>query len=291
MADLPTISPHGITQQLIARIMPFYKETLSAVYLRKVKDGKRRADALKDDAWRYDSKAWAEKALASKGLSHEDLCRLTQWKITHGSFRPQLPGLVAANQAETVEKLTIAAFEMYSEGKEKDSSACPSAALRELIKLKGVGPATASLILNVLDEDQVPFMSDELYAWMSTDGKQFKVKMKYDLKEYGVLWDAAQESKNDIKAGELERLAFVLAHAGELTQDSRKEIAEALGLYADVAVEKSDSLVISKSKRADVEVELVQSVTKGHKDLRARKRPREEVSLPQRRSKRLRERS
>ena len=102
--------------------------------------------------------------------------------------------------------------------------ALQAASLETLEKsLRGVGPATASLILSVIPSDdrdnQVPFYSDELFSWLclkrypspggkqQTDtgadlqtkiskgkgGKPAPVKPKYNIHEYRQLYDAMCE--------------------------------------------------------------------------------------------------
>lgn len=84
--------------------------------------------------------------------------------------------------------------------------------------LKGVGPATASLILSVYD-DCVPFMSDEAYIWAmyaddeAVSGKKGKKReIKYTEKgyfDYAVrVWEIAESVKRSPM--EIERAGWVL---------------------------------------------------------------------------------
>jgi len=98
--------------------------------------------------------------------------------------------------------------------------------LKKLEELKGVGPATASLLLSILDGDNAPFFSDELFRWVCWDGAQggWKRKIKYDKKEYGMLWDGVKTLRDRLGEGvsavDLEKCAFV---CGKLAVDKKLE--------------------------------------------------------------------
>ena len=60
-------------------------------------------------------------------------------------------------------------------------------ALTTLTKLKGIGPATASLLLSTSDPENVPFFSDELFRWAFWEDKpgcRWDRKISYSAKEY-----------------------------------------------------------------------------------------------------------
>lgn len=102
-------------------------------------------------------------------------------------------------------------------------------ALIELCKLKGVGPATASLLLSVFRPSSIPFFSDELFQFVgkigpfhpSTPGA--KAKIAYSNKEYQELFTKVQEMRqrlhaddeDEISATDLEKVAYVLAREPE----------------------------------------------------------------------------
>ena len=90
-------------------------------------------------------------------------------------------GLVKSNSANLVESTTKEAFAAYV--KNGDTMG----ALKILIKLRGIGPATASLLLNVYKPDEVPFFSDELFRWThwNSPGKMgWGRSIKYNATEY-----------------------------------------------------------------------------------------------------------
>ena len=122
-------------------------------------------------------------------LSKSEVTKLMEWKLKHGTFRPRLLALVSSNSDEEVESVTMKAFEIYSQPPTKEKGSRNKAigdsnsdddddgnanqridrfiqALTHLTTLKGVGPATASLILSCWDPRKVPFFSDEVFRWL-----------------------------------------------------------------------------------------------------------------------------
>jgi len=85
-----------------------------------------------------------------------------------------------------------------------------SGALNILTQLKGIGPATASLLLAVHDPKHVVFFADEAFYWLCCDGS--KAPIKYNAKEYGELNKRALSltKRLGVKAVDIERVAFVL---------------------------------------------------------------------------------
>ena len=151
----------------------------------------------------------------------------------YGKFRPQLPALVASNDKTVVHDTTKAGFALY-----EASKIDYAAALKELAKLKGIGPATASLLLSVYDEENVPFFSDELFRWVCWDDQVgWKRKIKYDMKEYKMLWDGVEGLREKlggkVTAVDLEKVAYV---CGRLGVD--KKLADAVQASATAQKER-----------------------------------------------------
>jgi len=124
----------------------------------------------------------------------------------HGIFRPSLPKQVASNSDEKIAAATKDAFQYYGEKPEDISGV-----LKKLYEpLKGVGQATASLLLAIHDPSNVVFFSDELYRWLCADGK--KVSIKYTPQEFEDLFGKAKSFMSRIKCTpiELEMAAFVV---------------------------------------------------------------------------------
>ncbi|XP_022778355.1 uncharacterized protein LOC111319895 [Stylophora pistillata] len=106
---------------------------------------------------------------SEKYLTHEELTKLMEWKLTRGKFRPRLTQLVQTNTSETVKEVTCNAFKCLPDVK---------LAITELTTLKAVGPGTASAIL-CAGCHQVPFMADEAIQAIPGFGK-----IDYTLKFY-----------------------------------------------------------------------------------------------------------
>lgn len=95
------------------------------------------------------------------------------------------------------------------------------AALDILTKLKGIGPATASLLLTVHDPNRVIFFSDEAFYWLCCKGK--KGPIKYTVKEYQSLRSVAEvlSGRLEVSATDIEKVAFVLMRRTAPTTSSK----------------------------------------------------------------------
>lgn len=164
-------------------------------------------------------------------LEKNELETLVEWKLKHGTFRPNLMKLAASNDAETVRNATRDAFAILSEikgGGTEDSGSTIERAMKTVTNLKGVGPATASLILSEWDPDKIPFFSDELFRAVHWDGqgegvksapkgKEWARKIGYTMKEYksliqrtNALLERFQQEEDKLPAVDLEMIAYVL---------------------------------------------------------------------------------
>ena len=166
---------------------------------------------------------------------------------------------MASNPPSTILTTTRDAFTTYSSNLQNSGH---TKALTALIALKGIGPATASLLLSCYDPVHIPFFSDELYRYLhweeGTRGKGWDRKIGYTLKEYRALYDKLQilrlrlehESGEEVKAVEVEKMAYALAKGAQ---------QQALGLGkqgdGDGAEMHPQS---SKKRRKDVEVKELQ---------------------------------
>jgi hypothetical protein len=126
--------------------------------------------------------------------------------------------LVSSNSEDVIRDTTTRAYAVVS----KISSSKPETliqaimeALSILISLRGIGPASASLLLSVRFPQSVPFFSDEAYRWLTyTSGDAWTSGIKYNVKEYRNILEASMELCKRLKvdAVDVERVGWVLGH-------------------------------------------------------------------------------
>ncbi|KAK3501226.1 hypothetical protein B0T13DRAFT_511241 [Neurospora crassa] len=162
--------------------------------------------------------------------------------VRHGKFRPTLMKLVSSNDTDLVQTTVQDAVKQY-----RDKSDI-SGALGTLTKLKGIGPATASLLLAVHDPDHVIFFADEAYYWLCGDGK--KVPLRYNVKEYNSLCQRSRalSQRLGVKAIDIERVAFVL-----MRQESGNVAAARATLDPEPSVSSVAKVTPPKTKRKTVD--------------------------------------
>ena len=148
------------------------------------------------------------------------------WSSKHGTYRPNLAKLIASNSVQEVRETTENAFAIYS----KDNTHYGKAIIA-LGNLKGVGPATASLILSSYDPVKIPFFSDELFRylhWSEGKSKGWDRKINYTIKEYRDLHEKSQElrqrlekeSGKTVKTIDLEKMAYALGKHAQRQKDN-----------------------------------------------------------------------
>ncbi|KAH9876111.1 hypothetical protein J1614_003990 [Plenodomus biglobosus] len=190
---------------------------------------------------------------------------LVEWKLKHGTFRPKLLSLVQSNDADTVLKTTTTASELP-----KASITDVQPALKILTQLKGIGPATASLLLSVLNPRDVPFFSDELFRWCVWDesgGGGWKRGIKYTAKEYGMLVEKVVELRRRlgmerVQAIHVEKVAWVLGRESVAVDDGVEDGNDAEKDELDEekqVVEEEAALKNGRAKRKVEDVETVQA--------------------------------
>ncbi|KAK3336734.1 hypothetical protein B0T19DRAFT_49584 [Cercophora scortea] len=182
------------------------------------------------------------------GLDH--VKTLVEWKLRHGKFRPTLMKLVSSNEPEALRETIREAIEDY-----RTSSDVPGA-VGTLTKLRGIGPATASLLLAVHDQENVIFFADEAFYWLCCGGS--KGPIKYNLKEYTELNERARAlaRRLGVKAVDVERVAFVLMRQDQ-DQDS-ETVAPTTGAEPQTDVSLSASGNGTKKQPAKRKTALVQ---------------------------------
>lgn len=147
---------------------------------------------------------------------------------THGTYRPFLPGMIQKNSEDEVRSSTRKASKLVVAGTllAQDSAEAITkqieAALTEVCVLKGVGPATGTLVLSAFNPVLVPFFEDELFRWLVPG---HTAKLKYDRKEYKAMLGKALEvvlSMHGVEARDLEKVAYVAEHLDVLGEDEKK---------------------------------------------------------------------
>ncbi|RLV93554.1 hypothetical protein JA1_002257 [Spathaspora sp. JA1] len=124
-------------------------------------------------------------------LTKEELVLLMDWKLANGKFRPALPKLIRSNDPDAVVSATKLGFTIWLNFLERGGSKSAPIykdkirfAFKMFCELKGVGPATASLILSLAHQINgkwaPPFFSDESFLYYVNP----KDKVKYTVKEY-----------------------------------------------------------------------------------------------------------
>ncbi|KAK5632707.1 hypothetical protein RRF57_008421 [Xylaria bambusicola] len=134
----------------------------------------------------------------------DDVKALVDWKLRHGKFRPTLMKLVSSNEEEVVSNTIQETMAQYW----LDDNV--TKAMDAITKLKGIGPATASLLLSVHDPERVIFFSDEAFWWLCCSGQQSPIK--YNAKEYQQLNIAADKLVKRLQVGatDIEKVAYVV---------------------------------------------------------------------------------
>lgn len=120
----------------------------------EVVDGQGVAKLPELDRWYRDELPGLIAARRPPHVTHAELVRLTEWKMARGIWRPRNLALVRGNDAATVERTSTEALAAIPH---------PSQPIAMLVKLAGVGPATASAVTSAAAPDVYPFF-DELVA-------------------------------------------------------------------------------------------------------------------------------
>ncbi|KAL7413261.1 hypothetical protein BDY24DRAFT_415314 [Mrakia frigida] len=129
----------------------------------------------------------------SPHLLHEDLIAIMDSKLTFGQNRPALRSMIAKLSSKEVISTSTSAFQALLDSSSSSSTSKDriEKALKALLPLKGVGPATASLILSLVSEE-VPFFSDEAAVEVLKPSGGRK-GLKYTLPEYWKYFEGVGE--------------------------------------------------------------------------------------------------
>jgi hypothetical protein len=139
-------------------------------------------------------------------LTQPDLVQVLEAKLTFGQNRPALRGMIAALDDRAVVAASTEAFQLLGSG-EMLSDPVVLDALRALTTLRGVGPATASLVLSLFSPS-VPFFSDEaaVVALRPLAGRK---GLKYNEKEYRAFLERVREMAGEGRQREWERRTWL----------------------------------------------------------------------------------
>ncbi|PYI21958.1 hypothetical protein BO99DRAFT_400321 [Aspergillus violaceofuscus CBS 115571] len=161
--------------------------------------------------------------------------------------------MIRSNPDRLVREATGSAFRLLGDAELRGTF--PGTALETLTgPLRGVGPATGSLVLSVLlssddgegdgDGQGVPFYSDDVFLWLCLRvfpggdlgrvGKAFKpgksgeLNVKYTVGEYRQLWEAVRRLRARLGVGcaEIEKVAFVARFGGVDGVAEKEEVEE-----------------------------------------------------------------
>jgi hypothetical protein len=103
------------------------------------------------DAWVREELPASISGRTEPHVTHEELVRVTRWKMARGVWRGRNLALVKGNDPDEVEAVSRAALARIPD---------PRAPIAELSKLAGVGPATASAVAAAAAPEHYPFFDD-----------------------------------------------------------------------------------------------------------------------------------
>jgi hypothetical protein len=113
--------------------------------------------------------------------------------------------------------------------------------------LRGVGPATASLLLAIYDPANVIFFSDEVYYWLVAGGQ--KVSLKYTSSEFVAAHAQCQllQARLNVTPTEIEKVAFVIMKEKEPVKAPKEKPAPTGKKAGRPKLEASERKVASKT--------------------------------------------
>ena len=120
-------------------------------------------------------------------LKHEELVKLTEWKMARGVWRQRNLILVRSNAPDLVEKTSQDALSNIPDAKKPISI---------LSRLSGVGPATASAVVAAAAPERYPFFDDLVAAQIDGIGK-----IAYTSAFYGRYSEAIRSRAGRLGAG------------------------------------------------------------------------------------------
>ncbi len=169
------------------------------------------------DEWYY--KTFPKDIKEQNHINLDQFIMMVQWKLNRGVYRPSLLKYAQAQDASAVQEASARVYSRMcaritamseSEAKAKVDWDTIKEAINVFTKLKGVGVATASVLLSAMCPN-VPFMSDELLRIVLHQPAKFK----YSMPEYKLCYEQAtakaQLLGNSWTASKVERVMFALS--------------------------------------------------------------------------------
>ncbi|KAF4999169.1 hypothetical protein FGRMN_2628 [Fusarium graminum] len=258
MASSNIASANKISLEEFNRLLEQYPSLIKRISGEKgVKNGQRTLEDL--DKYRYnDALDTFNYNRRVRPMNLEDIKTLVEWKLRHGKFRPTLMKLVSSNDSTTAQDIIKQALEIYSKNADIEAT------LAVLTKLRGIGPATASLLLAVHDASRVMFFADEAFWWLCCDGKQNSIK--YNAKEYRELCSKVDHlrSRLGVEASDVERVAYVL-----IKQSAQPNVH---GKEPSRESKQNTSLTTEKKRKPDSNPGKAENTTHEQSSLRRSKR-------------------
>ncbi|KIH91890.1 hypothetical protein SPBR_01853 [Sporothrix brasiliensis 5110] len=219
-------SPAAISVEAFAEYLGRYPDVIATVSAAKgAKPGQK--SLLELDEYRYVTAPATfghHPGGRHKIATRDDVLTLVEWKLRHGKFRPTLMKLVESNPTATLQETIREAGKKFFAAtctvpvRDVRLPARDGAALRSvkmLCELKGIGPATASLLLAVHYPKEVIFFSDEVYAWLC-GGASHNPPSKYNAKEYESVVDGmlalVRRLPEEFGPLDVEKVAYVVMY-------------------------------------------------------------------------------
>lgn len=173
-----------------------------------------------------------------------DYCKLVDWKLQRGKFRPSLKGFAKRVYDSEMKGITTQVFQQLRQSSDNNTKSQYmhvqweqqlKNVLEPLLSIKGCGPATASAIVGMMD-DSWPFMSDELLE-LAMDGER-----KYTKNMYVRLMRVTRDKANALSSAlaSTKTTATEKPSAGEKnTTDTADENVPPLSLWTARDVERA----------------------------------------------------
>jgi hypothetical protein len=113
------------------------------------------------DTWYRETLPPRIRARAPMSITHEEMVRVTEWKMARGVWRAPNLVKVKANTPDAVDAAGRAAASQLD---------VANKAVGALCELDGVGPATASAVLAIMSPQRYPFFDEDVAKQVATLG-------------------------------------------------------------------------------------------------------------------------